>query len=127
MLSRLTRSPILGSEWTLNSAPAAATRASAVRAAAGVGVRNVMDSFTASVAAVNAQVILNCTIRDGAYLAGVVIWQMLFKVVTASTHTISLSNLNLVGSPNTAMTIEFLTAPAAGNFQSVSALGFTVL
>lgn len=123
----VTRARVPLSEWTIVSAPAAATRASAVIAAGGAGVRRVMDAFVVTLSAVAAQVHMEVTIRDGASLAGVVLWQFGLKVVTASVGIVSINELGLIGSPNTAMTIEFLVAPAAGNFQRVNASGYNAL
>lgn len=119
----VSRSRVPLSEWTIVSAPAAATRAIATIAAGGVGVRRVMDSFTVTLAAVAAQVVREVRILDGA----VVIWQMSLKVVTASVGILQLSNLSLIGSPNTAMTIDFDAAPAAVNFERVNASGYNAL
>jgi hypothetical protein len=123
----LTRSRVPLSEWTIISNPAAATRASAVLAAGGAGVRRVMDGFTVSVSPVAAQGHLLLQIRDGASLAGVIIWELgMIVPLAAGSLVFGLSDLGLIGSANTAMTIEFNVAPAAGNFQRVNALGYNV-
>lgn len=119
-----TRSPIAFSEWTVFAAPAVTTRAAATIAAAGVGIRRIMDAFSLTLSCVAAQAEIECVIRDGASLAGTILWQMGFNGPAGQHRNVQLSCLNITGSPNTAMTIEFLTAPAASNFQRVCASGF---
>lgn len=123
-----TRSAILGSEWTIFSAPAAATRATATIAAAGAGVRRVLTGFMITLSPVAAQPNGEFQIRDGATGAGTVLWQgNLIAPIAAGSIIFGLSDLFIVGSANTAMTIEFVAAPAATNFQRVNAAGVNTL
>lgn len=87
-----------------------------------------LDAFAVSVSPIAAQGELELQIRDGASAAGTVLWQLgIILPVAAGARSIVLSNLGIIGSPNTAMTIEFATAPAAGNFQRVNASGYNAL
>lgn len=120
------RSVIPFSEWSLISAPAAATKASATVAAAGVGVRRIMSSLSFSLSAIAAQGEIEVQVRDGATGVGPVLWQMGVNAPVGGNINFSLSGLDLLGSVNTAMTIEFSAAPAAGNFERVNAQGCSV-
>lgn len=123
----VTRSRINGSEWTALSAPAAATRASASIAAAGAGIRRVLDSILVSVSCAAAQAETELQIRDGATGAGTVIWQAGIILPINGTAIIALSDLGIIGSANTAMTLEFVAAPAATNFQRCNMSGYNAL
>lgn len=112
-------------EWQINQAPAAATQATATRAAGGAGVRNVLRSITVSVGCVALQAPLGVVVRDGASGAGTIIWRALLGGVAGEVDTITLTGLNIVGSDNTAMTVETLAAPAATNFATVHASGYS--
>lgn len=108
-------------------APAAAARAVVSIAAGGAGISRVLDALVVSVAAVAAQVFLDLVIRNGAAGVGPIVFQQVFKVVTANTVQIDLDGLNLIGSANTALAVEFLTAPAATNLQRIYASGYNIL
>lgn len=118
--SQLVSSP---GEWTVEHRPAAATVASATRAAGAAGVRNVCRSITASLVAIAAQGQVDVVVRDGAAGAGTILWSARFALLLGTSDRIALSGLNIVGSPATAMTIEFLAAPAATNFEGVAMTG----
>ena len=94
--------------------------------AGGVGISRVLDGLYVSVAAVAAQVFLQIVVRDGAAGVGPIIFEQTIKVVTASTGDINVSGISLIGSANTAMAIEFLTAPAATNWQRILGVGYNV-
>lgn len=111
-------------EWAIQHTPAAATQATISRAAGGAGVRHVCRSITCSVAAVNAQGQIIVNLRDGATGAGTILWSAQFILAAGTSDRITLTGLNIVGSANTAMTLEVAAAPAAGNFASVALTGF---
>ena len=111
--------------WTVNSAPAANTQATASKAAR-AGARHVCTGITATLSAGSAnssQVTVN--LRDGATGAGTVLWT---GVLNASANTsappIELSGLQIMGSVNTAMTLEFSAAGGAATLEAVSLQGF---
>jgi len=118
----------LPGEWPLNAAPAANTVASVTKAAGGAGVRHVLKSISAAVGAVAvpAATISTLQVRDGASGVGPVIWQTYIGVeaVAGKSNPRDIVGLNIVGSANTAMTVEFAAASGANTFQSISATGF---
>lgn len=105
---------------SITAAPAAATQATVTQAAAGIGLSNVAQTISASIAAVNAQPILTLVLRDGATGVGPIIWQINMGPVLAGDSKQFTANVNIPGSANTAMTLEFTAAPAAGNFETVA-------
>lgn len=110
-------------EWSVESRPAVGVVATATRAAGGVGVRNVCRSLSASVLAIAAQGQVDVVVRDGAAGLGAVLWSTRFALALGASDRVSLSGINIVGTANTAMTIEFLAAPAATNFEGVAMTG----
>ena len=136
----LTSRPILGaqlaekaSRWTVVSAPAGGSQATA-SIAAEAAVRHVADCvmFAAdSTAMIAAGVASQVNLRDGASGAGTVIAAFAVAEITAGaagvqlTPPTALCGLNLVGTTNTAMTLEF-TAALAGAAQSVTITGYNI-
>lgn len=117
--------------WSVASTPAAATQASATRAAGGAGVRHVCTSIHAAFVLpepVN-QPLIQVVLRDGASGAGSILWGATLGLgvaaITDLTQTISISSLSIVGSVNTAMTLEFSAAGVATTAQSVSMTGYS--
>jgi hypothetical protein len=114
----------LPGDWAINHVPVAATQATITRAASPGTGRHVCTSITAHLGAVavNGTQILN--LRDGTTGAGTILWSArLGPLVVGSSDHIELTGLNIVGSANTAMTLEFAAAPAATNFETVSMTG----
>lgn len=114
-------------QWAFNHQPAAGTRATVTRGAGGAGVRNVCTGFgftLNAVAAITVPVVVN--LRDGATGVGTILWTGRYTAPVGTTVALDLSGLNIVGSPNTAMTFEFAAAPAAGDFQCVNIQGYRV-
>lgn len=111
-------------EWTLTNAPAAATAATATRAAV-AGVRHILKSVQASLQAVAAQATpVTFVVRDGATGVGTILWQDKVLAPIGFNDSISVSGLNIAGTTGNAMTVEFTAAPAATNFVTVSATGY---
>lgn len=126
-------------DWGIEQRPAALAQATVTRAAGGPGARHVCTGITASVfipvgdAGVFTapyQVVL----RDGATGAGTVLWSSLAGQLSGAssrwTDHIQLSGLSIVGSANTAMTLEFTTAAAGGSTTTqmqVALQGYTTL
>jgi hypothetical protein len=117
-----------GSRWSATSAPAAGSQATA-SIAAEASVRHVVDciSFTAAAATAPAATALTVNLRDGASGAGTALWT--FSIVapaSVGTHaTYGVCGLNLVGTTNTATTLEF-AAGLANELESVQMSGFNV-
>lgn len=111
-------------EWAIEHRPAAAAQATISRAAAGVGIRHVCKSITVSLVATANQTVLDAVLRDGATGAGAVLWSGRLAATAGLSRDITLSGLNIVGSENTAMTLEFTAAPAATNLEGVALTGY---
>jgi len=107
--------------FTINNAPAVNVRATATQAAGGAGRRHVATSisFAATAGAVASEQLV---IRDGASGVGPIIYQMEFVAGFDGLNVL----LFLIGSSNTAMTIEFVANGGGGELQSVSLQGYTI-
>lgn len=115
--------------WVASSAPAAATQASAVRAAGAAGVRHVCTAVSITVsggAAAPAAQTLTFNLRDGASGAGSVLasWTVGVEAAAGKTVTINLSGLQIPGTAATAMTLEGSAAPGANTLESVVLSGY---
>lgn len=111
-------------QWAAFQTPAAATQATCNRVAA-AGVSHVCNSIAATINGTAAQPALILVLRDGATGAGAIIWSLrLGPVVIGDSKEFFLSGLNIVGTAGNAMCLEFTTAPAATNFESVAMTGF---
>ncbi len=114
-------------EWGVSHTPAAATQATIGRTAVGA-TRHVCKSITVTLiglaAAAEATILVN--LRDDATGTGTILWsaRLLVTGTTGSETGVTLSNLNIVGSVNKAMTLEFATAGGANTFQSVAMTGY---
>lgn len=118
-----------GSRWRVISNPAAGTQATA-SIAAEAAVRHVADCVAFSAVATTAPALtaLTVNLRDGATGAGTVIWTAQVAVTATTGQLVQPFNvcgLNLAGTTNTAMTLEF-SAGLANLIQSVSLSGFNV-
>lgn len=111
-------------EWTVNVAPAAGAVASVTKAAVGAG-RNVLRSLLVCVVGdgTAATVMNEFVVRDGATGVGTIIYRGTLRGAANTADIIAMAGLNIVGSVNTAMTLEFLAAPDAGHVQRISASG----
>jgi hypothetical protein len=112
-------------EWAIQQTPAAATQATITRAAGGAGVRHVCRSITCSILATAAQGQIIVNLRDGATGVGTILWSAQFALAAGTSDRLPLTGLNIVGSANTAMTLETAAAPAATNFASVALSGYS--
>lgn len=118
--------PILKSpEWGIEHRPAAATQATISRAAS-TGKKHYCKSITATIAAVGtASGIVTAVLRDGASGGGTVLWSGKMNVPIGGSASIALSDLNIEGTPGTAMTLEFTAAGAAATEETVAMTGYT--
>jgi hypothetical protein len=108
-------------QWTLTSAPAVSTVATATRAAGTGTTRHVLQNISYSLNAVVAQATpVVIQVLDGA----TVLWQDSVIATAGSNAGKSITGLNLVGSAATSMTVAFTAAPTATNFEILSASGY---
>jgi hypothetical protein len=124
--AQLTEKP---SRWGTFSNPAVSLQAS-VSWAAEAGVRHVADCVAFSAGSTSAPVATALTInlRDGATGAGTVLmtWQVVALAATGqNVAPFAVCGLNLVGTTNTALTLEF-SALLTNLLESVSLTGFNV-
>lgn len=111
------------------STPSAGSQATTSKIAGGAGTHHVADcvSWSAGAATAPAATVLTINLRDGATGAGTILWQTTIAAAAAATQhgSGSVCGLNLVGSSNTAMTLEF-AAGLTNEVESVSLTGFDV-
>lgn len=113
-------------EWAVFHEPAANAIATITKAAV-ASKRHVCKGFTVSISAVGAIAgALVVNLRDGASGAGTILWTTRLLAPAGTCVVVSRDNLNIVGSVNTAMTLEFAAAPGATNFENVNMNGITV-
>jgi hypothetical protein len=116
--------------WAITHTPAANTVATITRAAGGAGVRHICNSISGSVIVGASQTpgaAVQLSLRDGASGAGTILWSQTINCTALGNAFINLSGLNIPGSANTAMTLEFSAAPGAANFESVALTGHDVI
>jgi len=118
-------------EWSATSNPGVNAQASASKAAGGAGVRHVCRSISFSVASdgtapTAVQLVVN--LRDGATGAGTVLqsWTVAIPASAGAFNAFHVGGLNLVGSANTAMTLEFASAGGAHVYEACNIAGFDV-
>jgi hypothetical protein len=119
-------------DWSATSNPGVGVKATATRApvaAPPIGTgQHVCTSVTATLviaAATPAQATLN--LRDGATGAGTILasWELAAVGVIGTCTIFSLDTIEIIGSANTAMTLEF-NAAVATQFESVTMTGHTI-
>lgn len=109
--------------WAVNHVPATATQATITQAAPGAGLRNVCKGITVSVAAgASAQTPVIAVLRDGATGAGPILWACALSAAANFCGTISVE-VDIKGSPNTAMTLEFTAAGVTASQETVAMSG----
>lgn len=119
-----------GPRWAITSAPAVSLQATATIAAE-AGVRHIADTVCWSAGAVTAPSVataLLVNLRDGAADAGTIIasWRVVAPATVGNTvPPFCINGLNLTGTTNTAMTIEW-SALLTNLFQSVTLTGWHV-
>lgn len=113
-------------QWAVTHLPATATKATISKGANASG-RHVCTGYISSmaVAGTTCTTVLTWSIRDGATGAGTVLWSgAMQQFVTGQDHNNSQNGLALIGTANTAMTIEFSAAGTTATQQTVSMQGF---
>lgn len=118
--------------WAVTHAPVSGARAT-ISKAAEVGLRHVAVAISFNViteTTAPTTTTLTVTLRDGASGAGVVLLTWRVRVSAAMTDTnvasIQLHGLNIYGSPNTAMTLEF-DIGNLNTLEDVSLTGYTAV
>lgn len=108
------------------SAPAGGVVASATQAAAGAGRRNIFTGFSASVSDIVGGVaaIRALRLRDGASGIGAILLE--FDMTNLPGVPVVQSDFYIIGSANTAMTLEFDANGFANEFQAVTLIGITI-
>lgn len=113
--------------WTANHAPVANTQATIAKASGGAGVKNVCTSITCTLSSSAAPTVTRTifNLRDGATGAGTILWTgaLSLAAVAGDWATLTISDLWIVGSAATAMTLESAAAPGANIFATVSMAG----
>lgn len=111
--------------WTVFHTPVAATQATASKAA-NASQRHVCTGIYATLAAgataQAAAVTLN--LRDDATGVGTILWSKQVILPANGLWEVNISGLNIPGTLNKAMTLEFSGAGAAGTFESVAMAGY---
>lgn len=110
--------------WSIYHDPADNVRATVTRSAGGSGVRLVCTSICASLSGTAASALVKVYLRNGASGVGPILWAA-NMIVPANGHAvIALSGLSIVGSANTAMTLEFDAAGGVGTQETVALTGY---
>lgn len=123
----------LAGQWSAGSAPAAGTVAIASKAAGGAGVRHIITAFdfeaVAAGGAAPATTSVTVTVRDGASGAGTVLKTFNVRFNAQADGSViarhSVTGIALVGSANTAATVEF-SAGGTNVLESCNVHGYSV-
>lgn len=112
--------------WSVTDTDVGATQSIASKAAGGGTVRHVATAVSACMSATVAQVPILVNLRDGATGAGTIIraWVIGISAVNGSSCIFE-SGLNITGTANTAMTMEFAAAGAATTTTTVNISGYS--
>lgn len=120
-----------GPQWTTYHAPVANTQATITQAAAAnTAKQHVLDCIVAKITATAgapAAATVNLLVRDGATGVGTILFQYPMSqqaTAGASGDSIWTCGLNIVGTANTAMTVEFSAAGGANTLESVFIRGY---
>lgn len=115
--------------WTVVHTPGAATQATATRATAGAGIRNVARGLSISLASAAVPTVgaVTFNLRDGGTGAGTILWSIKLSLQATSgiSANHSIGDIWIEGTANTAMTLETAAATAANVQGSVSLIGTT--
>lgn len=111
-------------DWSISHIPPPNVIATVTRPAV-ANVKHVCSSITAVLSDNGAAATLvSVLLRDGASGIGPVLWGQQLINNTGIPSIINLSNLAIVGSVNTAMTLEFNVASGINTYESVSMTGY---
>lgn len=110
------------SYWAIQHQPAATTAATIGAPALPYG-RHVAKYITACTSGVAAQPTIVVNLRDGGTGAGTILWSSRLSAAAGTSQCIH-SNVDIIGSTNTIMTLETAAAPASTNFATVALGGY---
>lgn len=112
-------------EWSQANLPGLAAASTTTRAAV-AGVRHVCTAITCtfSTAAAAQSGAMDFVLRDGVSGAGTILWGQRFLLDVNKNIQWVLTGLNIVGSVNTAMTLEMVAAGVAGSVGTVTLTGY---
>lgn len=111
--------------WSIQNDPAVNVQATITRAAGGAFLRNICTSISAHLSSgATASGLVKVYLRDGAAGAGAILWSGNLTVPVAGNAKVILSGLSIVGSLNTAMTLEFSAAGGLTTQENVSLTGY---
>lgn len=118
--------------WSVTHAPVANTQAVASKAAGGTGVRHVCTAIHARIVGgttAPAAALATVHLRDGATGAGTPLasFSLSLAGAIAAKDEIVFTGLNIVGSANTAMTLEFDAAEGINTLESVTLVGYSTV
>jgi hypothetical protein len=109
--------------WSVVHEPATATKATVTKAAGGAGVRHVCTGVQGSIACDSTpQSPLRLQLKDGA--TTVASWSV--AATANGMGGVALDGLCIMGTANTALTLEFSSAGVAGSSETVTLFGFSV-
>jgi len=117
--------PTAPANWILTASETSNNRiATATRAAGGAGVKHVATciSFAIYDPSTTATVGSFLYLRDGPSGTGTILYQLYLFLTPGTGVTHSVCDLNIVGSPNTPMTLEF--SSGVNNSESVNLVGY---
>lgn len=113
------------STWNVTDTDSGATQSTATRAAGGGTVRHVATTVTICRGDTSAAAPALIHLRDGASGAGTILRSWVIGVAAGLSRCEQIAGLNITGSANTAMTIEFAAAGAASSISTVSLSGYS--
>src|SRR5262249_22061789 len=101
-----------GGRWNVINAPSTGVQATITKTACAAGCRHVLDCIGSSAVAgvAPASTFVNVGVRDGTSGTGNFLWAYIAQVTATTGNLVpafGICGLNIVGSDNTAMTIEF--------------------
>ena len=111
-------------DWAIQSVAPANVVASITRAAV-AGGRHVCTSITASIGGTSQSLLRRVRLRDGASGLGTILWAGQILSPANDSRSITMPALSIVGSKNTAMTLEWEDAAGANTLELVSLTGYT--
>ena len=115
-------------DWSQTAYSDAGGTPSTTRAALSNGLKHCVTSITASLAHSSAGAVLSrVVLRDGGAATGTILWSTVLGVYNNQSSIMALGGLNIVGSANTAITLEFTGAVGDSNDAAVSMTGHTTI
>ena len=112
--------------WAVTHSPAANVQASATKSAAGANQKHHATAVTASFGAgATAGAAIQVNLRDGATGAGAILWSCIMAAPANTAQSVTIADIDIAGSANMAMTLEFTAAGGLTTVQSVTLTGYT--